>query len=43
VIAGPAEATAAGNVLVQSIGAGVISGIAEAREIVTRSFPVEIR
>jgi rhamnulokinase len=43
VIAGPAEATAAGNVLVQAIGAGVISGIAEAREIVTRSFPVEIR
>jgi rhamnulokinase len=42
VVAGPAEATAAGNVLVQAIGAGVVSGVGEAREIVRRSFPVEI-
>lgn len=40
VIAGPTEATAAGNVLVQAIGAGVISGVPEAREIVRRSFPL---
>ncbi len=41
VVAGPTEATAAGNILVQAIGAGVISGVAEAREIVTRSFPLQ--
>jgi rhamnulokinase len=40
VIAGPAEATAAGNILVQAIGAGAVSGIAEARDIVRRSFPL---
>ena len=40
VIAGPTEATAAGNILVQAIGAGLISGLAEGREIVRRSFPL---
>jgi rhamnulokinase len=38
VIAGPIEATAIGNVLMQAMGAGMISGLAEAREIVRRSF-----
>ena len=38
VIAGPVEATAAGNILVQAFGAGVVSDISEAREIVGRSF-----
>jgi rhamnulokinase len=42
VIAGPAEATAAGNVLVQAIGAGIVSGVTEAREIVRRSFPLQV-
>jgi rhamnulokinase len=42
VIAGPAEATAAGNVLVQAIGAGIVSGVTEAREIVRRSFPLHV-
>ena len=42
VIAGPAEATAAGNILVQAIGAGDVSGLAEARQIVERSFALEI-
>jgi rhamnulokinase len=42
VIAGPAEATAAGNVLVQAIGAGIVSGVGEAREIVRRSFQIQI-
>jgi rhamnulokinase len=42
VIAGPAEATAAGNVLVQAIGAGIVSGVSEAREIVRRSFQIQI-
>jgi rhamnulokinase len=41
VIAGPVEATAAGNILVQAIGAGVVSGLDEARNIVRRSFPLE--
>jgi rhamnulokinase len=39
VIAGPVEATAAGNILVQAIGAGVVSGLDEARVIVRASFP----
>jgi rhamnulokinase len=42
VIAGPAEATAAGNIVVQAIGAGIISGAGEAREIVRRSFPLAV-
>ena len=41
IIAGPAEATAAGNILVQAIGAGEVSGLSEARQIVQRSFPLE--
>jgi rhamnulokinase len=41
VIAGPTEATAAGNILVQAIGAGVVSGLSEARQIVARSFPLQ--
>jgi len=42
VVAGPSEATAAGNVLVQAIGSGLLSGLAEARQLVKRSFPVEV-
>jgi len=41
VIAGPGEATAAGNVLIQAIGAGDLAGLAEARALVRRSFPLE--
>jgi rhamnulokinase len=41
VIAGPVEATAIGNVLIQAMGAGVVKDLKEAREIVARSFPVE--
>jgi rhamnulokinase len=41
VIAGPTEATAAGNILVQAIGAGSVSGLSEARQIVKRSFPLK--
>lgn len=40
VVAGPAEATAAGNVLVQAIGSGVLPGLKEARQLVRRSFPL---
>ena len=42
VVAGPAEATAAGNILVQAVGAGIVPGIGEAREIVRRSFPLRV-
>jgi rhamnulokinase len=40
VLAGPVEATAIGNVLVQAIGLGVLGSLAEAREVVRRSFEV---
>lgn len=38
VIAGPAEATAVGNALTQAMGGGVLSSLAELREVVRRSF-----
>ncbi len=41
VIAGPVEATAIGNILVQAIAMGAISSLAEGREIVRNSFDVE--
>jgi rhamnulokinase len=40
VVAGPVEATAAGNVLVQALGVGALRSLAEAREMVRRSFEV---
>ncbi len=40
VVAGPTEATAAGNVLVQAIGAGRLQGLKEVREVVRASFPL---
>jgi rhamnulokinase len=42
VIAGPAEATAIGNILVQAIAMGEISSLAEGREIVRNSIKPEI-
>lgn len=41
VVAGPAEATAAGNVLVQAMGAGFLKDLEEARAVVRASFPLE--
>jgi rhamnulokinase len=41
VTAGPAEATAAGNALVQAIGREVVPDLRELRAIVARSFDVE--
>ncbi len=41
VVAGPAEATAIGNVLVQAIALGYLADLAEARALVRRSFEVE--
>jgi rhamnulokinase len=43
VVAGPSEATAIGNILVQAMGAGELSGIGEIRQVVRRSFaPVTV-
>jgi sugar (pentulose or hexulose) kinase len=41
VVAGPAEATAAGNALVQAMGSGQLGSIADIRDVVRRSFGVE--
>jgi rhamnulokinase len=38
VVAGPAEATAIGNILVQAVAAGAIGSFEEARAVVRRSF-----
>jgi rhamnulokinase len=40
VLAGPVEATALGNVLVQAMGLGLVGSLAEARAVVRRSFEV---
>lgn len=41
VVAGPVEATAAGNVLVQAVGSRLIGSLAEGREVIRRSFGVK--
>ncbi len=41
VVAGPVEATAIGNLLVQMIATGHLGSLAEARELVSRSFKTE--
>jgi rhamnulokinase len=40
VIAGPVEATAIGNLLIQALGLGLFSSLAEARTVVRNSFEV---
>lgn len=40
VIAGPVEATAIGNVMLQAVAAGDVADIGQAREIIQRSFDV---
>jgi rhamnulokinase len=42
VYAGPVEATAIGNILMQAIGCGRLGSIEEMRAVVARSFPVTI-
>jgi rhamnulokinase len=42
VIAGPVEATATGNVLMQMMALGYIGSLAEGREVVRRSFPLTV-
>jgi rhamnulokinase len=41
VVAGPVEATAIGNLMMQAIAAGEVGSIAEAREVIRQSFSVE--
>ena len=41
VLAGPAEATALGNIAMQMLATGAVTSLAEARQIIDRSFPVE--
>jgi len=41
VLAGPVEATAIGNLMMQALAAGDISSIAEARAVVRASFPLD--
>jgi len=40
VVAGPVEATAAGNALMQALALGHVGSLAEAREVVRRSFDI---
>jgi len=42
VLAGPAEATALGNIVIQILATGEASSLKEARAIVDRSFPTEV-
>jgi rhamnulokinase len=41
VLAGPIEATATGNLMMQAVSAGDVASITEAREVIRRSFAVE--
>jgi len=41
VIAGPVEATAVGNIMVQAIAKRILSGIEEGRKVIARSFPLK--
>jgi rhamnulokinase len=41
VVAGPVEATAVGNVMMQAVAAGDVDSIASAREVIKSSFDVE--
>jgi rhamnulokinase len=42
VLAGPAEATALGNVAIQILASGEASSLQEVRAIIERSFPTEV-
>ena len=41
VIAGPVEATALGNIAMQMLATGAVTTLADARDIIETSFPVE--
>lgn len=40
VVAGPEEATAVGNAMVQAMGLGIIEGLSDAREMIRAAFPI---
>jgi rhamnulokinase len=42
VLAGPAEATALGNIAIQIVATGEASSLKEVRAMVDRSFPTEV-
>lgn len=42
VLAGPAEATALGNIAMQFVGTGAVASINDARALIERSFPVDV-
>jgi rhamnulokinase len=41
VVAGPVEATAIGNIAIQAISSGELADLAQARELIARSFPMK--
>ena len=41
VVTGPIEATAIGNVMMQAVSNGDVGSIAEAREVIRCSFPMD--
>jgi rhamnulokinase len=41
VLAGPSEATAIGNIMMQAVGAGAVASLAEARQIIRASIETE--
>ena len=41
VVAGPIEATAIGNIVVQMVAQGAVASVQEGRELIRHSFPVE--
>jgi rhamnulokinase len=41
VVAGPVEATAIGNIVIQAIASGELADLVEARELIARSFPMQ--
>ena len=42
VVAGPAEATAIGNIMVQAMAAGKVADLADMRRIIARNIPTEV-
>ena len=40
-LAGPIEATAIGNLMMQAVAAGDVASIAEARQVIRHSFPLD--
>ena len=41
VVAGPTEATAVGNIMVQAISTGLVDSVSDARAIIRQSFELE--